>query len=191
MSTKNTNSPQFAKSVLNKAVSGDKKAFGFLYDLYFTPVFRYIYLRTKNKEEAEDLAQSVFLKAYKSIQNFEDTGKSPLAYFFTIARNTVIDFWRKKKDLLFGDDETVMANIPDIAPSPHELSERKDTILGLREALRTLTDEQQEVIILKFINELSNKEIADILDKTEESIRQLQFRALKALRDYCKNSQYI
>ena len=86
-----------AKELMRLAKDGDSEAFGLLYSKYFVPVFRYIYLRLKNKEEAEDLAQTVFLRVYKSLTRFRDQGKEPLAYFFTIARNAIIDYWRKKK----------------------------------------------------------------------------------------------
>ena len=106
------------KQLMQLAKNGDTEAFGQLYELYFKPVYRYIYLRTKSKEEAEDLSQVVFIKIFKSIGGFQEQNKQPLAYFFTIARNTVIDHWRKKKDILipsiFDGDLIMWQSLSDI-----------------------------------------------------------------------------
>lgn len=179
------------KALMRLAKNGDDDAFGRLYQIYFTPVFRYIYLRTRNKEETEDLVQNVFIKVFKSIGSFQEKGVPPLAYFFTVARNIVIDHWRKKKDILAGDPEKILNRIPDPSESPHELSEKKDNEKMISRAIEELTGEQQEVIILKFINEFSNREIAVFLGKTEAAVRQLQCRALKNLRGYFKESKII
>ena len=79
------------KILMELAKGGDSEAFGHIYHLYLTPVYRFIYFRLRNKEEAEDLTQTVFLKVYQSIHAFQVKNQSPLAYFLTIARNTVID----------------------------------------------------------------------------------------------------
>ena len=178
------------KILMQSAKSGDTEAFSQLYELYFTPVFRYIYFRVKNKEEANDLSQTVFFKVFRSLPNFQEKNKSPLAYFFTVARNTVIDYWRVKK-ISFNDSEGVLERIPDKTNNPLEFIERKEIGQTIRRAIKQLTDDQQEVITLKFINEMPNKEIAALLEKTEEAVRQLQCRALKALREILKNQELI
>ncbi len=177
------------KELMRLAKDGDAEAFSRLYELYFAPIFRYIYMRTKIKDEAEDLTQEVFLKVFKSISAFQEKNQSPLAYFFTIARNIVIDHWRKKKEILI--DEEIANKIPDDKRSPQDLIEQNETAVAIRQAIGNLTEEQQDVIIMKFINDLSNREIAKLLGKSEEAIRQLQYRALKTLREYLKNSKII
>lgn len=164
----------------------DTEAFEHLYKMYFTPIYRYIYFRVKNKEEAENLVQEVFLKAYKSISGLQKTIDRPLAYFFTIARNAVIDHWRKKKEILA--EENFFDKIPSDEPSPLKTAEKREIEETTRRAIRQLTEEQQEVVILKFINEMSNQEISKLLNKSEEAIRQLQCRALKALRKILTNN---
>jgi len=177
---------QNPKILIQKAKNGDNEAFGRFYELYFVPIFRYIYFRVKSKVEAEDLTQEVFLKAYRAIENFEDKNKSPLAYFFTIARNTVIDYWRKKKELVVNKDET-FEKISDKNSDPLKLTEQKEIRDFVKQAIEDLTQDQQEVIILKFINERTNQEIANLLNKSEEAVRQLQCRALKVLRQKFKD----
>lgn len=175
------------KILMQMAKSGDTDAFGRLYELYFVPVFRYIYFRVKNKEEANDLAQTVFLKVFRSLSSFREQNKSPLAYFFTVAKNTVIDRWRTKKEVLLDDPESVFGQIPDKTSNPLELVENEETDHAVRRAIEQLTDDQQEIIVLKFINEKPNKEIAAFLGKTEEAVRQLQCRALRVLRQILKS----
>lgn len=173
------------------AKSGDTEAFGCLYGLYFVPVFRYIYFRVKNKEETKDLVQTVFLKVFRSLPNFQEQNRSPLAYFFTVARNTVIDYWRTKKEILLADPESVFEHVPDKTNNPLGFIEKGETNQAVHLAIKQLTDDQQEVIVLKFINEMPNKEIAALLGKTEEAVRQLQCRALKALRQILQNQNLV
>lgn len=171
------------------AKQGDAQAFSALYELYFTPIFRFIYFRVQSREEAEDLVQTVFLKVFRSLPNFHEQNASPLAYFYTVARNAIIDYWRKKKSVSLEDYEEMAENILDDKADPFESLERLASAKILRKALGVLTDEQREVIVLKFINELSNKEIAQLISKNEGAIRQIQCRALKAMRDFLKNRE--
>lgn len=162
--------------------NGDTEAFGALYTLYYTPIYRYFYFRLKDKDEARDLTQTVFLKVFKVRENITGTLHEPLSYFYTVARNTLIDYRRKNKETL-SLDETML----DI-PAPEEDLEEKlnDKILfkELEKAFNILTQEQREVITLKFIEDQSNTEIASILGKREEAIRQLQSRAIRLLKKY-------
>ncbi len=173
------------KALIHKAKNGDSEAYGEVYRAYYTPVYRYIYLRTKSRDQAEDLAQTVFMKVYKSLSNLETTSTSPLAYFFTVARNTIIDHWRKEGHGTVYDDE-VVASQSDKEQDTMESFETKESKELVHQALGILTEEQQEVMRLKFISDLSTKDIATMLEKSEEAVRQLQSRALKLLRAYFK-----
>ncbi|MEK7159798.1 MAG: RNA polymerase sigma factor [Patescibacteria group bacterium] len=177
-----------AKELMMLAKDGDSEAFGLLYNKYFVPVFRYIYLRLKSKEEAEDLAQTVFIRVYKSLPRWRDQGKEPLAYFFTIARNAIIDYWRKKKDWKLDDNEEDERNDGPVVNNEHErIADRCDNAELVKNALSQLDDVRREVIVLRFMEGFSNKEIAELLGKSEEAIRQIQCRALKFLRDKFKD----
>jgi RNA polymerase sigma-70 factor (ECF subfamily) len=180
-----TQDPQL---LIKKAKQGNNEAFNDIYNLYFVPIFRYIYFRVNSKTEAEDLTQEVFLKAYQNIKNFKYKNKSPLNYFLTIARNTVIDHWRKKKELKI-DENDFFAEIPDKNQNLEKETEKKEIIEIVKQSIQKLTKEQQEVIILKFINEKTNQEIANLLNKSEEAVRQLQCRALKFLRKSFKDAK--
>lgn len=170
------------KKLIEKAKDGDKEAFGQLYKEYYLPVFRYIYLRVNDKKETEDLTQTVFLKVYKAIGRFQNVDADPLAYFFTVARNTVIDYYRGKKDLSLEENEQAY-EIADSKNDPEEeffKSEIHDKIIS---AIKSLPEDQKEVLILKFINDIPNIEIARLMNKNEPAIRQIQHRALKALKE--------
>ena len=187
MMAKESDNISLALELFQQAKTGDSQAFGRLYEMYFTPVYRFIWLRVREKELADDLAQTVFLKVYEAISQVKDKAGSPLAYFFTVARNTVIDHWRKKKEVLIRQEEDVWINIPDKAPGPAEQLGRKESANRVLESLDHLSDDQREIIILKFINQLSNKEISELTQRTEDAIRQTQCRALKSLRQIIKS----
>lgn len=181
-------SHQDPKKLIDLAKNGDSEAFSALYKLYFVPVFRYIFLRTKSKQDTEDLTQTVFLKVYSSISRFQEQGKSPLAYLFTVARNTVIDHWKKKREVILDDPMRAEGFSDNTNENPYQTIEKDEAARSIQGAIVRLSEEQKEVIVLKFMNELSNQEIASILGKSEESVRQLQCRALKAMRQYFKNT---
>ncbi len=170
------------RQLIIAAKNGDTAAFGKLYELYYTPVFRYIYIRTTQRHLAEDLTQTVFVKAFESIDRYQQTASPPLAYLFTIARNSVIDHWKKKKDILFQEEDAAVSSIPDHRQDIVRHAEVKSSTDKVKEAILQLPPDQQDVVTMKFINELNNKEIAEALGKSEDAIRQLQSRALKTLR---------
>jgi len=164
------------------AKAGNSEAFGSLYKLYYTPIYRYIHYRLKDKDEVPDLVQTVFLKVYNALSSISETTKEPLAYFYTVARNTLIDYRRKKKDIYILDDEFA----PDVVSEERgadEIFDDTSMFESVRSAMKELSKEQQEVLTLKFIQDLSYKEIAQILGKREDAVRQLQSRGLKILKD--------
>jgi RNA polymerase sigma-70 factor (ECF subfamily) len=170
------------KELIRLAKSGDEKAFGQLYELYYVPVYRYIYLRIGRREETEDLLQIVFLKVYQALPRYQERGYTPLAYFLTVARNAITDHFRAQKNLVRPDN--LMRTLESL-PSSEDLEEgveKKEEDLILHQAIEQLPETQQEVVILKFINGFSNAEISRMLGKTEVAVRQIQHRALQLLR---------
>jgi RNA polymerase sigma-70 factor, ECF subfamily len=175
------------QDLLFKAKQGDIEAFGSLYEAYFTPIYRYIFWRLRNKELAEDLVQTVFVKVFQKIDKFEDRGKNPLAYFFTVSRNLIIDYQRKNKEASLDELEEQGVQASDKKKDLIEGVENSLQLEKIIKALDSLAKEQREVIVLKFINNLPNEEIARLMNKNEAAIRQLQCRALKALREELKS----
>jgi RNA polymerase sigma-70 factor (ECF subfamily) len=150
------------------------------YEKYIAPIFRFIYFRVKNHQEAEDLTQTVFLKAWKGIGKYKKQNNPFSSWLYTIARNTIIDYWKKKKELNL--DEGVSDILDDGSNVLQEIENESD-FQQIMESIIVLTEDQQEIIILKFIEDLSNKEISEILSKNEDAVRQLQSRALKSLKN--------
>ncbi len=164
--------------LLKRAKAGDKEAYGAVYRQWYLPVFRYLARRIKSSQTAEDITQSVFLKVYAAKTSFTDQNISPLAYFFTVARHCLADHWAKEgrvTKVALGEAEE-LADQTNLA----ETLAAKDTI---EKALTVLSAEQREVIELKFFKGLETDDIARRLNKTAAAIRQIQCRALKALRE--------
>lgn len=168
-------------AVMLSAKDGDKAAFSLIYEKFFTPVFRYFYQRMFDKITAEDLAQTVFLKAFKGIHRFKDMGKAPLAYFFTIARNVYVDYVKShKKD--FPVDRSILENTIGSHNETRQALYNKDARKDLVQALADLPPDQADVLSLKFLHDLPNKEIASVMNITEVYVRKLQSRGLQRLR---------
>lgn len=172
------------QEAVRRARLGDTEAFGELYATFFVPLYRYIYFRVSEKEDANDLAQDVFLKAYASFQNYVPSHESPLPYFYTIARNSIIDYYRKKKVPTLEDE--VMQAIPDTTPSVEDEAMMHEDFALIERQLSQLSPDQQDALILKYLNGRTNTEIAKMMGKSEAAIRQLQSRGLKALRELCQ-----
>lgn len=173
------------QETLKRAQEGDSRARALLYTEYFTPVFRYAYIRTRNKETAQDIAQTVFLKFYSALGTLKkDTRILPL--LFTIARNTLIDAGRKNKKNVDGISEEEFENIED--PHANTGREAENSLLKklIVEGMALLSEEQQEVIVLRIMEEHSTEHVAEKLGKTEEAVRQIQSRALRKLREFFK-----
>lgn len=173
------------KILYSRVKNKDRKAFAEAYDLYIDEIFRFVFFKIGNKEEAEDITSSVFLKTWNHIQNNSITDSKTLrALIYKIARNSVIDHYREnsRKNIL-AEDEFVENDIEDERQDILKKTEVLSDMSIVERGLSELKDEYREVIVLRFIEELSISEIADILDKSKGNIRILTFRALKALKD--------
>jgi RNA polymerase sigma-70 factor, ECF subfamily len=178
------------RELIGLAKAGDPDAFGQLYAEWYAPIYRFIILRVKEHEVAEDLAQDVFLKVYAHLDRFELRAAHPLGFLYTTARNTIIDYRKKRKTERL--DELDIPDIPDTnMPTPQEDASLSWDVGHLKEAMGALTPEQQHVITLRLIEEKPVKEAAKVMGKSEEAIRQLQVRALRALRTYFGEHGYI
>ncbi len=172
------------KALLERAKSSENKAdqnsaLADLYNHYFERVYRFIYYRVSHKETAEDITEEVFVKAFGSLGTLEQL----LAFegwLFQIARNKVIDYYRSKKQLVpLEEIENTLeyeTNIVDLA----NLQTEQALFIKL---LRELAPEQQQVIKLKFIEDIDNDVIAQIMNKTEGAIRVIQHRAISKLKE--------
>lgn len=172
------------KELILLAKAGDNSAFEEVYNSYYTPLFRYILVRLKDKQEAEDMTQTVFMKIWASIPSWNTDHTSPLSFFFTVARNTLIDYFRKGSHKEIVSDEIVFKFSEENGASEESSSrELKEVLLS---AVSKLSEEQQEIIRLYYTNDLTYKEIASITGKREDAVRQIHSRAIKRLRELYK-----
>jgi RNA polymerase sigma-70 factor (ECF subfamily) len=172
--------PRVVALVNRVVVSRDPNAFGELYDAFVERVYRYLYFRTGSHPEAEDLTEQVFLKAWEAIERYRWQGRPFLAWLYRLAHNTHIDHVRSQKPTtsLNNDDRPIeLAS----ASAAVELARALDADL-LARALGELTPDQQQVIVLKFLEGMDNEQIAQSMEKREGAIRALQMRALMSLR---------
>lgn len=162
-------------SLIRRAQSGDAGAFGRLYDAGVDRIYRYIFFRVTDLEIAEDLTSEVFLKAWENLHRYRPGGPF-IAWLYTIARNTVIDHYRTRKQSV-SLDETVIK----LDPHLEEKVDLQDEVETLKRAMQHLTDQQREVLTLRFLVELDTRQIAGRMRKSEGAVRALQMRALQAL----------
>lgn len=168
------------KQLVERAKNYDSEAFGQLYDMYFDKVFGYAYYKVGNRYEAEDIAEQVFLRALESISGFEWRGIPFSAWLFRIASNLVVDYYRSNKYKMVDIGEEADLALDDSHDPEHTVLkelDRKEVV----SAIRSLTDEQQQVIILRFIVGLSNEEVAKAINKNIGAVKALQHRAIGAL----------
>ncbi len=162
-----------------RAKGGDKDAFAEIYETHMTPVYRFLFVRIRNREEAEDITQETFLKAYQALSRFEATRDNFLPYLFTIARNLAINHGKKKRpDTEPPENIDRVASIADTARFTED-EERKKTVRG---ALEVLSEGEREVIMLRFFGEQTYAEIAEALGKKEDAVRQHVARGMKKMR---------
>ncbi len=170
------------KEILKQASQGNKEAYGLLYAHYVDRIFNYIYYRTGNVHDAEDLTARVFQRAMKHIRNYQDRGAPFSAWLYRIAHNLVANWYRdrsRKKELSITEKM--------VLPAKHEhpettilRTEKQDALLRL---IRTLPPDRQQLLILKFVEGHSNAEIGEIMNRSEGAVKSLYHRTLLALRD--------
>lgn len=166
--------------LIQKAQRGESDAFGFLYDRYFPKIYRFTLLKVSRRVDAEDITHQVFLNAWQNIRSYEFRGFPFSSWLYRIARNMVIDFYRtQKRDV---DIESVPEEIFMDDPNFSELVDSRMELEFVARALKKLKDDDQNILLLKFVNELSSKEIAEVIEKSEGAVRVMQHRALKQLK---------
>ncbi|MFN2197645.1 MAG: RNA polymerase sigma factor [Anaerolineales bacterium] len=163
------------------AQNGDEEAFGALYDQHAQAVFRFLAGNLGNSQEAEDLTTEVFLRIWKALPDYESSGTPFSAFIFRIARNMLIDRYRadgRRQPVVSIDDiglEEVLADPEQKIPDPQEYQ-------TLHTALQSVRSDYREVLVLRFLNDFSIEEIAELMQRSPGAIRVLQHRALAAVR---------
>lgn len=160
----------------------DKAAFGQLYERYVTRIYNYMYYRTSNHQEAEDLTAKVFMRALKHIHTYDERGVPFSAWLYRIAHNLVANWYRDhSRRTIIPLEDFVGKSTP--ADEPEDATEEKEEREQLLEAIRRLPSDRQQLLILKYVERLSNAEIGHLMDKTEGAVKSLYYRTLSVLRD--------
>ena len=169
------------EEVLARASAGDRDAFGMLYERYVERIFNYVYYRTGNVNDAEDLTARVFQRAMNHIVNYTDRGVPFSAWLYRIAHNLVANWHRdrsRRQEIPISDAPLVAKGDAPEASLVH--TEQQESLLRL---IRSLPAERQTLLILKFVEHYSNAEIGAIMGRSEGAVKSLYHRTLLALRD--------
>ncbi len=169
-------------ALLERAKAYDSAALGLLYDRYSGRIYNYIYHRIGEPGLAEDLTGQVFLRMLEAIQNERAWQSSFSGWLYRIAHNLIIDHYRRRgrsQQMSLEDVPT----LPALEGDPLEAVEERLSQERLRAAIRRLTPEQAQVIVLRFLEGLNIAEVAKVMRKSEGAIKALQYRAVMALRE--------
>lgn len=168
--------------LISLATAGNSDAFGALYEKYIGQIYNYIYYRTSNGKDAEDLCSRVFIRALHHIDRYEDRGYPFSAWLYRIAHNLVVNWYRDKEKA----EEISLSDqypSPRMAGSVEERIEKEDEKAALLRVIVNLPEDRKELLILKHVEGLTNSEIGQIMDRTEGAIKALYHRTLESLRD--------
>ena len=167
--------------LIQRSQQGDTQAFGDLYERYAARVFRYLYAHLDNRLDAEDLTEDVFLRVWKSLGGYQEQGVPFLAFLFRVARNALIDHYRRSgKNQAETSIEDMQLSEPGTGPveAVAALLEHQQ----LRAMLTELREDYRTVLVLRFLSELTPEETAHAMGRSAGAVRVLQHRALAALR---------
>ena len=169
-------------SALIARAKKDPETFGLLYERYVGRIYNYIYYRTGNHQDAEDLTARTFYRAMKHISRYVDRGAPFSAYLYRIAHNVVANWHRdnSRRQIISLDELAVGAFRRD---EPASLTEEYEEQALLLQAIRRLPPERQQLLILKFVEQMRNAEIAEVMGRTEGAVKSLYHRTLVALRE--------
>jgi RNA polymerase sigma-70 factor (ECF subfamily) len=160
---------------LVESAKRDPEAFGRLFDRYFDLIYRFFWYRCKDRMLSEDLTSETFFKALRQLPHFEGGDEDFLPWLYTIARNTLVDRMRKKQE----EPVEIVENDLRTENPYHQVELRMDVWMLLSQ----LSEQQRQVVQLRFIDDMPVKEIADMIGKSESATKSILYRALKQLKE--------
>ena len=166
------------EELIKKAKKRDQGAFGLLYDQYLPAIYRFILFKTGDKAATEDLSHQVFLNAWQNIEDYQSRGFPFSSWLYRIAHNAIVDYFRTEKKNLSLE---IIKEIPVSVNLENKIDQVSELNL-IKEALKELPSEQQTILIMKFVEDFTNKEIAAVLGKSEVAVRVSQYRSLKNIK---------
>lgn len=168
------------ENFISRATAGDSEAFGALYDEYHPQIYRFVFLKVSSKEDAEDLTHQIFMSALEHMPGYKHKGFPFSSWLYRIARNAIIDHYRgrKEKVRLEDADPEIFALRESVQDDLHQAMELEK----VRSAIAELSELHQDVIIMRFVEQLAIREVATALKKSEGAIKLLQHRAISELQ---------
>lgn len=166
------------KKIIERCQKGDNDGFVYIYDAYIKKIYNFVYYKTGHRETAEDLTSKTFFNALKNLNSFSLDTENFNSWLYKIARNLVIDYYRTKKEDLNLEDYFDLSHDNEIEVE----IDNKRKLEDVKKYLNNLKPEQKEIIILRTWEELSYKEIGEILGKSENSCKMMFSRTIKKLR---------
>jgi len=166
------------RQIVLKAIERDQEAFAQLYDRHVVRVYRHIYYMVNDSNTAEDLTAQTFLKAWEAIDRYKERGAPIVAWLLRISHNLTVSYLRSKRDHSELDEAFLDQKM---ARNPEEALDQASDEKSMREAVLKLRDEQRQVIMLRFMADMSIQEVASTLGRTEGSVKALQHRGLQSL----------
>lgn len=164
--------------LIKNCQNGQSEAFAEIYDKYFDKIYKFIYYKVGHRETAEDLSSLTFTKALENIKKFNADRGLFSAWIYKIARNNIVDYYRSKKEISDID------KVPDLYHEENFVENMtKDAQLqNIKEKLNLLTEDQREIIVMRVWNEMSYKEISEIVGKSENNCKVIFSRSIKQLK---------
>ncbi len=181
--------PLAEKILFLKVKNKDKEAFGKFYDSYVPRIYRFVFFKVNSVHDAQDITSEVFLKMWQYIREDREI-KNLNAFIYMVARNSVIDFYRQKSRKEEKEDRISDDALPRVIDEDNDLARKQALSFDVQNVIKgldSLKDEYKEVVVLRYLDELSIEEISQILGKTKGSVRVLVHRALGALKK-CLNT---
>lgn len=173
------------ETLINQART-DPEAFGILYERYVDKIYNYVYFRVGSTDDAEDLTARVFFKALKSISGYRHMGLPFSAWLYRIAHNLVANYHRDRSKVTEISIENLTITDTSQSSAPESQISKQEENAYLLKLINDLSPQKKELIILKFVQKLSNEEIGLVFGKTEGAIKSLYHRTLMELKDRAK-----
>lgn len=175
-------------ALICEAQAGNAASFGALYDLYAPRIYRFIFVKTGNRTDAEDLTHEVFLSGWRTIAGWQKRDSVPFSsWLYQIARNRVIDWYRTAKSNPSLDEMIAGNSLPTELVSTGgaglmQALHQKFELQTVMDAVRELTPDQQDVIVMRFVEDLTPEETGAAIGKTASGVRLIQHRAIQKLK---------
>ena len=180
-------SPDDERLLIRRAIKGDGEAFGELYERYLNAIYRYLYFRIGNKVLVEDLTEEVFLRAWESLPRYKISKHPFKSWLYRIAHNLYVDTQRKHTPLLMSDEDMDQNHYHQLLPE--EMVTKQQDLEILAKAVQKLDDIEQQVVLLRFVDGMSHREVGHIIGKSEQASRVIQHRALNTLHTHMSKEE--